>query len=93
MADTTPKTDDSSKSPAPTPATTLPKLHRSPFMKKILTESGSAIDLAGRGIVAVAFAALFIKPQTLPFPGGGALFGLGILFVGVGIYLKGEAER
>lgn len=93
MADTTPKTDGSSDSPDFAPSTPPAELHRSPFMKKILTESGSAIDLAGRGILAVAFAALFIKPQTLPFPGAGALFGLGILFVGVGIYLKAEAER
>ncbi|CAN7652538.1 hypothetical protein LJR225_005158 [Phenylobacterium sp. LjRoot225] len=88
MADTTPKTDDSKA-----PAIPLSKPKRSPFVKKVLSELGSAIDLGGRGIVAVAFAAQFIKPQTLPYPGAGVLLGLGVLFVFFGIYLKAEAER
>lgn len=89
MADIAPKTGDSGDSPAIPP--TKPK--RSPFVKKVLSELGSAIDLGGRGVVAVAFAAQFIKPQTLPYPGASTLFGLGVLFVFLGIYLKAEAER
>ena len=89
MTDTTPKTDDSSKTPALAP----PKPHRSPFMKKLLTETGSVIDLAGRAIVAISFAALFIKPRNLPFPGAGAMFAAGVALVVLGIYTKAEAER
>jgi len=91
MADATPNPDAAASPPPAKPAPI--KAHRSSFMKKLLTETGSVIDLGGRALVAVAFAALFIKPQSLPFPGAGALFGVGVILVVLGIYTKAEAER
>ena len=73
------------------PASQPPK--HSPFFKKFYSEIGNVIDLAGRGLATVSFAAMFVKPTAFPFPHAPADFGMGVAFILYGVLLKAEADR
>lgn len=74
--------------PAKTPT---PK--RSPVWRKALTKAGEALDLGGKGLLGVGFAAMFLKGQAIGSPGPGAMALFGFTMLLAGIYLQAEAER
>lgn len=71
----------------------LPSKRLSPFYKKLLSEGGGAIDLAGRALSVFSFAVMFVKPVLLPLPSAFIELGVGVIAVLWGSYLKAEAER
>lgn len=70
-----------------------PSKPRSAFYKKLLSEGGGVIDLAGRALLVLNFAVMFVKPALLPLPSALIELGVGLIAVLWGGYLKAEAER